>query len=81
MPDLRFYYEGESMLGEMQWKWLEDVITGTNDDLYVIVSGIQMFAFNRIARMEHWPKRETNRLLQLLEGKPSLFVSGDVHHA
>ena len=44
------------MLGEKQWKWFTDILENTSDDLYLIVSGVQIQAHNRLFKMEHWPK-------------------------
>ena len=83
MPDLRYYKDGQILLGEQQWLWFENILQTTNDDLYLIVSGIQVLSSNRLVNLEHWPRTESARLFKLLEiyQKAFLIISGDVHHA
>lgn len=78
------------LLGEQQWKWLEDVLAvGANDEgsdrptFHVIVSSIQIFTTNPVVESwGHFPLSK-NRLFDLLHKyQPSglAFLSGDVHH-
>lgn len=52
--------------------------------MLIIVSGVQMLPSNRFVNLEHWPKAELLRLVDLIDKYHKsgvLFVSGDVHHA
>eukprot|EP00547_Thalassionema_nitzschioides_P010193 CAMPEP_0194224406 /NCGR_PEP_ID=MMETSP0156-20130528/37376_1 /TAXON_ID=33649 /ORGANISM="Thalassionema nitzschioides, Strain L26-B" /LENGTH=409 /DNA_ID=CAMNT_0038955949 /DNA_START=27 /DNA_END=1254 /DNA_ORIENTATION=- len=69
-----------TILGEEQWSWLKLQLDG-NADLSVVVSSIQFFTTNPV--MEGWGHfpQEQQRLLRLLNGKPTIILSGDVHYA
>lgn len=85
MPDLRYYKNTDEdiLVSEPQWKWLESIYEDTNDDVYIVVSGIQMITSNRMLKLEDWPKKEAARMLDMVSNyeRPTVFVSGDVHHA
>jgi alkaline phosphatase D len=75
--------EGD-MLGEKQWNWLEEQLTGSDADLHIIVSGVQVIP------MEHPYEKWANfpsarkRFFQLLAKTqpPNVFLlSGDRHLA
>jgi alkaline phosphatase D len=77
------YGEG-TMLGEVQWQWLEQELTKSVADFHVIVSSIQFLSgehgFETWANMPH----EVDRMIALLqEKKPKgvIFLSGDRHIA
>ncbi|MBK1828342.1 alkaline phosphatase D family protein [Haloferula rosea] len=71
-----------TMLGEVQWKWLEKMLSGSSAEVNVIVSSIQVLpAEHRFEKWENFPK-ERQRLLDLLakpEMPPVLLLSGDRH--
>eukprot|EP01039_Chlorochromonas_danica_P009867 gene9868-10913_t len=76
-------YDGE-ILGEVQWKWLEETLANNKADLVILVSSIQMLTSNPVFEgWGHFPK-ERLRLLNLLKKYNTdkiLLVSGDVHLA
>lgn len=84
----RYYYEkitdpAATMLGDAQWKWLEQELRKPAD-LRVIVSSIQVISSEH--PFEKWANfpRERERLIQLLkktETKRVLLLSGDRHMA
>ncbi len=70
-----------SMLGEVQWSWLEQKIS-TDVDHRIIVSSIQFFAMGH--GWEAWKTmpHERQRLIDLIDQSSSdsvLFISGDRH--
>ena len=79
-------YNGD-ILGEEQWRWLEQVLNETvkhsNDIKFnIIVSSIQVFSSNPLFEgWTHFP-RARSRLLDIISRhrpKGLLFLSGDVH--
>jgi alkaline phosphatase D len=69
------------MLGEEQWTWLEKELKDSSISLFIIVSSIQVIANNHW--YEKWGNMPTQRdkLIKLLEDKPSIILSGDRHIA
>lgn len=72
------------ILGEAQWKWLEQQLTKSDADMHIIGSGIQVLPEEHI--YEKWANFPTSRqrLLDLLaktKPKGTLFISGDRHMA
>ena len=70
------------MLGEDQWKWLENQVINSDARLNIIVSSIQVFTTNPY--VESWGHfyLERDRLTKLIRNLPGLIIlSGDVHHA
>lgn len=77
------YARGEgTILGEAQWRWLEDTLTEPAD-LRIVASSIQVLAEHH--GWESWSNfpHERDRLLSLLaEGAdPTVIISGDRHFA
>lgn len=73
-----------TILGEEQWKWLEEQLSDNTIDLYVIASGIQFIAEDH--PYEKWANfpNERERLFNLIADKgPNgvIFLSGDRHIA
>ncbi len=70
------------MLGEAQWSWLEKMLTGSEAQVNVLVSSIQVLASeHRWEKWENFPK-EKKRLLDLLAREdvpPVVILSGDRH--
>ncbi|WP_266367095.1 alkaline phosphatase D family protein [Tellurirhabdus rosea] len=72
------------MLGEAQWQWLERELTGSDADVHIIGSGVQVLPEEH--PYEKWANFPTSRqrLLDLLaktKPKGALFISGDRHMA
>lgn len=72
------------ILGEAQWKWLEQQLTKSDADVHIIGSGIQVLPEEHV--YEKWANFPTSRqrLLDLLaktKPKGALFISGDRHMA
>ena len=70
-----------TMLGEKQWKWLEEELR-KEADVRVIVSSIQVVSWEK--GMECWGNmpHERDRLFKLIEttrANGAFFISGDVH--
>jgi alkaline phosphatase D len=70
------------ILGEEQWRWLEQQLSGSSADVHVIGSGIQVIAHEH--RYEKWANfpRARERLLELIaKSRPrnTVIVSGDRH--
>jgi alkaline phosphatase D len=75
--------EGD-MLGEQQWRWLEDVLETSIADLILLGSGVQVIPEEHI--FEKWANfpASRNRLFKLLEQFPDkkvVLLSGDRHIA
>lgn len=76
-----------TILGEEQWKWLEQELESSTAPVNIIVSSIQVLSTN--PAMEGWGHfpEEQERLLQLLNTFTAtkkagvVILSGDVHHA
>ena len=73
------------ILGEEQWKWLEEELASSTASIHVIGSGIQFLPVDKpfIEKWANFPK-SYNRLIALLERYQIpgvLFISGDVHLA
>jgi alkaline phosphatase D len=72
------------VLDEVQWQWLEGQLLGTEAQINIVVSSIQVLTTNPM--FETWGQfpKERNRLLSLLnavkENKSVVLLSGDVHH-
>ena len=77
------YGEG-TMLGEAQWKWLEQQLKESNADFNIIVSSIQFLSgehgFETWANMPHEVDR-LNRLITESQAKGVIILSGDRHIA
>jgi alkaline phosphatase D len=73
------------ILDDAQWTWLEEQMLGTDAQVNILVSSIQVLSSNPM--METWGQfpSERDRLLSILnnveEGKSVVVLSGDVHHA
>ena len=72
------------MLGETQWKWLEDQLTASNADVHIIGGGIQFLPEEHGS--EKWANFPTARqrfldLLAKTKPKGALLISGDRHMA
>ena len=76
-------YTGD-VLGEAQWRWLEQTLGSTNADVTVVLSSVQVLTSNGLVESwGHFPRAQ-RRLLALLEKyRPAglLLLSGDVHFA
>jgi len=78
------------VLEEEQWEWLEGQLRGSDAQVHVVVSSIQVLTTNPVVESwGHFP-RERGRLLRLLNGVEGgsggvleglVLLSGDVHHA
>jgi alkaline phosphatase D len=71
----------KTMLGDAQWKWLEEQLQ-TPAEIRIVASSIQVVPEDH--RFEKWANlpKERERLFQLLKGVPGvLFISGDRHLA
>lgn len=72
------------ILGETQWKWLEQQLTNSDADVHIIGSGIQVLPEEHI--YEKWANFPTarQRLLDLIgktKPKGAMVISGDRHMA
>ncbi|NIJ54799.1 alkaline phosphatase D family protein [Dyadobacter arcticus] len=72
------------ILGETQWKWLENELTGSNADIHIIGCGVQFLAEEHV--YEKWGNFPTARkqfldLLGKTKPKGAMLISGDRHIA
>ena len=74
--------ETKTILGEDQWKWLEETLK-KESDLIVIISSIQILPTNHGFEKWHNFPHERRKLLNLLKSqhKPVVLLSGDRHKA
>lgn len=75
------FEKNPDMLGEDQWKWLENIFENTNETYYFIGSGTQIFPIDRFVT-ESWYEQSRLRLFELIgKYKKSgvIFMSGDIH--
>lgn len=86
--DVRYHRDAPrtngDMLGEAQWRWLQDELRTSTAQLHVIVSSTQVIPEEH--RGEKWADypQARQRLLRLIgeTGAPGvIFLSGDRHHA
>jgi len=74
-------WEG-TILGDAQWKWLEQELQNSEADVHIIASSIQVIpAEHRFEKWENFPK-ERERLFNLLvdkQVKHPIIISGDRH--
>jgi alkaline phosphatase D len=84
--DCRYFREtpgaNADILGDEQWRWLEQQLTGSSADVHLIGSGIQVIAKDH--RYEKWANfpRARERLLELIGksgARNTIIVSGDRH--
>ena len=75
------YGEG-TMLGETQWKWLENQLQTSKATYHIIVSSIQFLSnehgFEKWGNMPHEVDKLTN-LLKSTQAKNTIILSGDRH--
>ena len=73
-----------TMLGEEQWKWLEDKLTNSKSDFNILVSSIQFLSnqhgFEMWGNMPQEVKKMENIILSS-KAKNVIFLSGDRHIA
>jgi alkaline phosphatase D len=78
-----FFDESSDILGEEQWKWLEDTLTNNNETFTFIASGIQILPQTKFIE-EIWYLQSRKRLFDLI-GKIKksgvVLLSGDIHVA
>jgi len=75
--------EDGDILGEEQWKWLEEEVRHSTAKAIIVGSGIQILWTDWGKLSEHWNNfsNAKARLLNVLSGKNVIFISGDVHMA
>ncbi|MGV8946017.1 MAG: alkaline phosphatase D family protein [Lutibacter sp.] len=75
------YGEG-TMLGETQWKWLENLLHNSKATYHIIMSSIQFLSnehgFEKWGNMPHEVDKLTN-LLKSTQAKNAIILSGDRH--
>lgn len=72
------------LLGEQQWRWLEEELTNSTAQIHFIASGMTYYSGHVLWKSESWADypNEYNRLINLLERtqvKAPIFLSGDKH--
>ena len=82
LPDMLPRCRHRKMLEEEQWTWLEEEVAGSDAQVHIVVSSVQILTTN--PAVESWGQfpEERAKLLRLVNGLPGLvLISGDVHHA
>lgn len=72
------------LLGDQQWRWLEDILKNSTANIHLFAGGIQFLSNKH--RFEKWANypQERMRFLSLLKKyqiKTPVFLSGDRHHS
>ncbi|EAS04640.2 PhoD-like phosphatase (macronuclear) [Tetrahymena thermophila SB210] len=89
MLDVRYsrdpYRKGATeMLGEAQWKWLDNEFQDENANVILLTSGMQVLPDDRLVT-EYWYNQSRERLFDLFkkykDTKRVVILSGDVHFA
>jgi alkaline phosphatase D len=73
------------MLGETQWKWLEQILDDSQADLHLVVSGTSVLS-PHIPQSEQWENfpQEMDRLFRAIQKRKTknvVFLTGDRHFA
>jgi len=76
---------GSDILGEVQWKWLEEELKSSDAQIHFFASSVQLIPTD-IPLVEKWSNFEQGRdrffsLLQKYKVSTPIVLSGDVHHA
>jgi len=76
--------EGGDILGEVQWKWLEEELTQSDAQFHLIFSGIQIIPNDKPIR-EKWANYPESRkrffnLLEKVKPRGVVLFSGDIHY-
>jgi alkaline phosphatase D len=75
---------GRDILGEKQWKWLEDQLTSSTASMHIINSSIQVIASDhRFEKWANFPDAQKRLYDLIVKTKPKgvLIISGDRHCA
>jgi len=75
---------GRDILGEKQWKWLEDQLTSSTASMHIINSSIQVIASeHRFEKWANFPDAQKRLYDLIVKTKPKgvLIISGDRHCA
>jgi len=70
------------VLGEEQWRWLESELRGSQSQVHLVVSSVQLLTtMPYVESWGHFPhaKQRLFRLLEATKTKGVVFLSGDVH--
>lgn len=80
--DNRWFNDPEThdVLGEEQWQFLENELKDLGD-ITIIANGLQVIVEDRFGINERWPQESVDRLMKLIQDKPVVLLSGDVHSA
>lgn len=77
--DVRYFRTPEDLLGEVQWKWLEEMLEDRRDITF-IASGLQVNVEDRYSLTEQWDNPSRLRLLELIRDKSGIvLLTGDIH--
>ncbi len=79
--DTRFFKKDDDMLGETQWKWLEDTLASNACDVTIIGSGTQVLRVD--FWKDKWTESSKQRLISILHRhavQNVILISGDRHH-
>jgi len=70
------------VLGEKQWRWLEEQVNESKASVHIVVSSIQVLTTNPVVESwGHFPTERARLLKTLNNVKGLVILSGDVHHA
>ena len=82
--DLRYFKEGDRLLGEEQWQWLAKELANSSGDLVLIGSSLAVLSEFTGFGLEGWAafKQERRRFFEILDlcPHPVVLLSGDRHY-
>ncbi len=76
------FEKNPDILGEEQWKWLENIFKNNNETFTLIASGTQILPIDRFLT-ECWIPQSRVRLFNLLEKYNKsgvILLTGDIHN-
>jgi len=85
--DVRYFRdtraEGKDILGDEQWKWLEEELKNSKAEYILIGSGTQIFPDDRFLPESwfEWSRQKLYELIRKYKRSGVVLLSGDVHYA
>jgi len=81
--DVRYFRDSHDILGEQQWKWLNNELKQSDAQVHLIGSGSQVIPVDK-PFVDKWAPSDLERLTDIIKKyhvPGVVLLSGDVHHA